>query len=256
MDFAKLASINLIAGKGGGDPKNGLCLMEMVSYFAGADRVTDTPPCACPMLTKIAIILNDRAPSQQARDTLKPLLPLLSGSRDERALKARAWFVMRECAVRILAARLDLIADKAPRPRIPPSLAAALRAAADPAAMRKAVNAADRWLCAYASADAYAAAYGNVSAYAYGIAVAYTHAKTNTNANDNANDADAAAYANAAAYGIVATNVEAYAQRRLQAFEATREILTDALKLGAHGGLDLTAPATDARADRLLELVC
>ena len=213
MDFTKLSSINLIGGSGGGDPKAGLCIMEMVSWFDGADMVTDRPECACPLLTTVAICINDKAPSQELRNTLKPLLPMLSGSKDEESRKARAWFVMRESAVRILAVRLDRIAAK-----VPPELAANIRAAGDPATMHGAVSKAGEWL----KANAYAYAYAYADAYAY--AYAYANAKIRT--------AD-----------------------RVWVFETMRGILTEALAMGKHGCLDMDAPETEARADRLLEIV-
>mgnify|MGYP001584504925 CR=1 FL=1 len=233
MDFQKLANINLIKGAGGGDPRKGLCIMEMVSYFDGAELVTDRPECACPMLTDIAIEINDRAPSLAARNTLKPLLPLLSGSRDEGARKARAWFIMREIAVRILAERLDKIGGKAAR------LAIDIRTARSPQMMNAAVKRAGEELAiANANANAIANAIAIAIAYAIASASAYAYAYANANANAYAN-------AYAIAYAIAADN--------LWLFDTMREILTEAIMLGAHGALDLDAPETDALADRLLD---
>lgn len=151
MDFTKIAEINLIGGAGGGDPRNGLCIMEMVSWFDGAQKVTDRPECACPFLTDVALRLNDRAPTQEDRNTLKPLLPLLAGTRDEPSRRARAWFVMRESVLRILCVPLEKIGKT--------DLAESLRAADSPKALNDAVHAARSAMkanAAYANADAYA----------------------------------------------------------------------------------------------------
>jgi hypothetical protein len=55
--------------------------------------------------------------------------------------------------------------------------------------------------------------------------------------------ADAAAYAAAAAYADAA------------AWVIARDILTEAIQLGAHGALDMAAPETEARADELLRVL-
>ena len=66
---------NLRKGAGRGNPKDGLCLMQMVDYFSGRDRqISDHPRCACPVLTCFCIFVNDCAPSQAARDELWPLV--------------------------------------------------------------------------------------------------------------------------------------------------------------------------------------
>ena len=38
-------------------------------------------------------------------------------------------------------------------------------------------------------------------------------------------------------------------------WHAARDILTEAIMLGAHGGLDMQAPETEARAERLLAVL-
>ena len=143
IDFSQIARINLIKGAGGGDPRAGLCIMEMVSYFDGADRVTDHPECACPVLTAFAIRLNDQAPSQDDRDTLKPLLPLLAGTRSPERQQARVEHLARAVVHRIVAPVFDL--------RGWSEHAAALRAAHTMADIKEAAAAA---AAAYAAADA------------------------------------------------------------------------------------------------------
>lgn len=57
------------------DITEGGCIMEMVSYLAG-EPWSDSPECACPILTGFAIRLNDRF-TDEHRQLLKPLIPLL-----------------------------------------------------------------------------------------------------------------------------------------------------------------------------------
>jgi hypothetical protein len=206
IDFTEIARINLISGAGGGDPKAGLCIMEMVSYFDGADRVTDRPECACPTLTEFAIRLNDGALSQDDRDTLKPLLPLLAGTRSDEHRRARVEHIVRAVTHRIVAPVFDL-SD-------PPQHAAALRAAH---AMVEIKEAAQKARADAAAADAAYAAYA----------------------------ASAAADAAYAAYAASASAADADAARRWVWF-VRREILIEAIKLGLHGGLDVETYAKRA----------
>ncbi|HRE45192.1 MAG TPA: hypothetical protein PKY87_14645, partial [Terricaulis sp.] len=92
---------------GAGHVSAGVCVMEVVDYVTGADDVTDHPACACPLLTRIAIRLNDAAPSQAYRDRLLPLVPLLAGSRDPDKRAARSWFIGQQVALRSLALKLS-----------------------------------------------------------------------------------------------------------------------------------------------------
>jgi hypothetical protein len=256
MDFEKLASIHLIQGAGGGDPKAGLCIMEMVSYFDGAERVTDHPECACPALTKYAIRLNDTAPSQEDRDSLKPLLPLLAGTRDAASIDARVRYLVFETARRIVAPLFD---------KHWPNRAKAIREALTYEEMKTAAYAgaaaADAYAYAAAYVDAYAAdaaaayaaaAYaGAAAAYAYAYAAAYVDAYAADAAAAYAAAADAAYAAAYAAYAAAADAADA----KRQVWFTAKDILTEAIKLGPHGGLDMDAPETEARAEQLLELI-
>jgi hypothetical protein len=92
-----IPKFHLRSGSGNGNPEDGLCLMQMVDWFDGRERkITDKPPCACPILTAYGIRLNDDAPSQDARDELWPLVFQLVGSRDKAAEKARIEFLIVE----------------------------------------------------------------------------------------------------------------------------------------------------------------
>lgn len=103
MDFETLARIDLRKGAGGGDPRNGLCVMELVSWIGGDDRATDEPACASPHLTAFAIALNDSAVTAQVRNSMKPLACLLVNTRDTRRERQRGGHLLRESARRVLA---------------------------------------------------------------------------------------------------------------------------------------------------------
>jgi hypothetical protein len=81
-------------GPGDGNPADGLCLMQMVSWFAGDEQVMDHPACASPVLTFLGINLNDTALTQEARDTLWPLVWQLLDSYDPAAEPHRALYIL------------------------------------------------------------------------------------------------------------------------------------------------------------------
>lgn len=85
--IASLAGITL---KRGGHPsmEHGLCLMEAVSYFAKEPH-SDHPQCACPMLTGMGMMLNDSLSNDEKRAELKPLIPMLVGTRGDGHYRAR-----------------------------------------------------------------------------------------------------------------------------------------------------------------------
>lgn len=105
-DFSSVTEVTLDAG-GHPDPAAGMCLMEMVAWFAG-DRHTDSPACACDVLGAFGRSLNDNMPDAQRDALLKPLVPRLLGSASpaHRAPRAEilAWFAVREIAVPALLA--------------------------------------------------------------------------------------------------------------------------------------------------------
>ena len=103
MDFETLARVRLRKGAGGGDPRDGFCVMELVSWISGDDRATDEPDCASPHLTAFAIALNDSAMTSQVRDSMKPLAFSLVDTRDPRRERQRGDYLLRESAHRLLA---------------------------------------------------------------------------------------------------------------------------------------------------------
>jgi hypothetical protein len=169
---------------GAGNNIDHACIMQMVSYVAG-EKWTDHPECACPVLTRYAIALNDRF-NDEHRQLLKPFIAKLVGTRATDAEKiARKRMMM----WRNVTATYPLILEAIKMPK----LAAKLRKLENtPEGMAKAssllkarkekikkyANAnANAYADAYANAyaDAYANAYAN--AYAYADANAYAYAK-------------------------------------------------------------------------------
>lgn len=100
MDHVRTLQIPvaLRKGAGNGDPRDGLCLMQMVDWFSGSDHTIDHPECASPVLSELAIYLNDAAPTQIDRDMLWPLVWRLIGSRDPALEQGRAEYMVRATA--------------------------------------------------------------------------------------------------------------------------------------------------------------
>lgn len=76
--------------QGSGPSIDHACVMQMVSYVAN-EPWTDSPACACPVLTKFAIRINDRMDDEH-RQLLKPLIPNLVGTRDEKLAVKRVQY--------------------------------------------------------------------------------------------------------------------------------------------------------------------
>lgn len=80
-------------------PGDLMCAMEAVAFIAG-EKWSDSPECACPVITTFMRSWNDGLPSNADRDRLlKPLIPKIIGTRADAATeKARSmlaldWFV-------------------------------------------------------------------------------------------------------------------------------------------------------------------
>jgi hypothetical protein len=102
MNTEILDRIQLRQGGGAGDPRTGLCVMELVSWLAGADETSDHPLSSSPALTRFAIALNDTAPSGRTRNSLKALAPVLAGTYCPHLEDERANYVLRETAHQIV----------------------------------------------------------------------------------------------------------------------------------------------------------
>jgi hypothetical protein len=151
-------------------PQDGTCFMEAVAWMAREPH-SDVPECACPVLGKVGIRLNDLM-SDDERKSLNPLIIKMMNTRGKEHEEPRAAYIIRESAVRILAPLFDARgwADGARMLRALPvgvprhQLIQPLRAIRD-----YAVNAYQKRVAADAAADAvaYAAAAAVAVAYAY-----------------------------------------------------------------------------------------
>jgi len=70
----------------------GACVLELVSYVAG-EPWSDHPACASPVLTNFCISLNDRWDTEQ-RQTLKPFIPRIVGTRDDGKDELRGYLAL------------------------------------------------------------------------------------------------------------------------------------------------------------------
>ncbi|WP_370372923.1 hypothetical protein [Henriciella pelagia] len=192
----------------GGDYKNGLCFMEAVSWLA-SEGATDRPECACPVLGKFAIALNDRMDSA-SRQKLLPLVLPMTGTRSPDHEQMRAEYIVLRVIREIVPVAFDAVGL--------PDHAKAMREAKDLFAAAKAAKAAAK--------AAYAAAYS--AAYAANAANAAAKA---------ANAAAKAAKAAKAAYA-------AYAAANAAAYAAKQDLLLNCIPI-LEGAIMLGPNASD-----------
>lgn len=85
----RLASVTMLQAGSHATKQQLMCVMEAVAYVAG-EEWSDRPVCACPIITRAAIRLNDSILSNVVRDQLlRPLIPLLIGTRSTPAVERR-----------------------------------------------------------------------------------------------------------------------------------------------------------------------
>jgi hypothetical protein len=153
--------------KSGGhnDFESGLCVMEAVSYVAG-EPWSDTPQCACPVITTFLRGWNDALPDDLRTDLLRGLIPRLVGTKStpevelKRSLLAADWLVRIHTPAWLRLAGLNAQAESlsglpeitamAQVPGINPAIEAVRR---DAAAARDAARDAD-WDAAWSAARA------------------------------------------------------------------------------------------------------
>ena len=97
------------------DIKHGLCVMEAVSFVAG-EPWSDTPTCACPVISAFMRSWNDSLPNDEERDRLlKPLIPSLVDSKSTAAVEERRSYMALHWLVRVYTPKfLDLVPTLAP----------------------------------------------------------------------------------------------------------------------------------------------
>ncbi len=174
----------------------GMCAMEAVAWLAGEPH-SDAPACACPVIARAVIRLNDRIRDDATRTALlRPLLAEIINSRTtDRDVMCRRALVAADMAVRVFAPMaLDAkgFPGEAAKLRALPEIVDRASALAGRDAANAAAYATNAAYAAYAAANANAAAdAANAAAYA-ATAAAYA---TNAAADAAADAANAAAYA-------------------------------------------------------------
>ena len=113
IDEARLAEVVTLSRGGHGSIEYGMCVMEAVAYVAG-EPWSDAPQCACPVITAFMASWNDGLPSNEERDRLlKPLIPLIVGTRSTKAVEQRRatmaadWLIRVHTPAWLRAAKLD-----------------------------------------------------------------------------------------------------------------------------------------------------
>jgi len=89
--------------------EHGLCVMEAVSYIAG-EPWSDQPQCACPVITAFLISWNDSLPDDDRTRLLKPLIPLIVGTRSTKKVEERRSYMALDWLIRVHTPKwLDLV---------------------------------------------------------------------------------------------------------------------------------------------------
>ena len=181
-------NLELRSGSGGGW-ENGLCVMEAAAWLGG-ETATDKPECACPVLGRFAISLNDKL-NDKNRQQLLPLALDMVGSRSKEHEQLRADLLVMEVGTKIVPQAFDAIglhdhANALGACKTKEELRTAAYAAASAAYAANAFNAA--YAAAYAAASAAYAANAFNAAYAAANAANYA-ANAVAYAGDNAADA-------------------------------------------------------------------
>ena len=152
--------IKLLAGSHADTAKTGQgCFMNVIAYLNGEAQITDSSPCVCVTVRRMAIALNDHGNDEQRQRLLAFVLRAMgSATKDKAILESRTRRLRQygaECQEIINAWRAEM------------------KAAYDYAKANAYANA---YADAYANADTYAKAYANAYAYAYAFAYANANA--------------------------------------------------------------------------------
>jgi hypothetical protein len=220
--LAQIEALSLSAGSHE-EFERGMCVMEAVSYVAG-EPWSDAPQCACPVITAFMVSWNDALPDDAERDRLlKPLIPLIVGTRSTPAIEERRSYMALDWLIRTFTpAWLDLV----------PALhehAAALRGLDEIADMAGAAAAGRKVNAAWAAARAAAGDAARAAAWAAAGAAARAAAGDAAGAAARAAAWAAAGDAARAAAGDAA-GAAAWAAARAAARAAAGDAAGDALK--------------------------
>jgi hypothetical protein len=112
--WRKFEQLSLKAGAH--SPDSTFCVMEAVAYVAG-EKWTDSPKCACPIISAFLRSWNDVLPTDAERDRLlKPLIPRLVNTRNKalekkRSIMAADWLIRTHTVAWLRLAGLEKQAD-------------------------------------------------------------------------------------------------------------------------------------------------
>src|SRR6185437_13825458 len=81
-------------------PDDGVCIMEAVAYVAG-EPWSDQPECACAVISVFLRAWNDALPDDERDALLRPLIPLLVGTKGTKALEHRRSLMAADWLVRV-----------------------------------------------------------------------------------------------------------------------------------------------------------
>ena len=95
----QLAAMSLSSGSHASF-EHGACAMELVSWIAG-EPWSDSPSCACPVLTAFVVSWNDGLPTDDRDRLLKPLIPSLVGTRSTKAVEQRRATMAADWLIRV-----------------------------------------------------------------------------------------------------------------------------------------------------------
>lgn len=98
-----LRSIEHVPLRAGAHPSrdDGVCAMEMVAWLAG-EAHSDEPRCACPVLGALVRASNDAMTDAQRDRFLRPLVPILVGTRATAAVERARGMLVVDAVARVL----------------------------------------------------------------------------------------------------------------------------------------------------------
>ena len=87
----------------------GACVMELVAYVAG-EKWSDAPQCACPVISAFMVSWNDALAEEPRNRLLKPLIPLLVGTRSTKQVEKRRSYMALDWLIRVFTPKwLDMV---------------------------------------------------------------------------------------------------------------------------------------------------
>lgn len=89
--------------------EHGACVMELVSFVAG-EPWSDAPQCACPVITAFCVSWNDSLSDDDRTRLLKPLIPLIVGTRSTKEVEERRSYMALDWLIRVFTPKwLDMV---------------------------------------------------------------------------------------------------------------------------------------------------